>query len=88
MSWDEKLAKLHKKRNIFNHVEGCTLCRVYSTSKGIKLVVLGTEHNKNPLKFIKNVTVNSELELKVGNRVLVAFIQGDITKPAVICKVK
>jgi len=85
MTLEGKLAKLVGKNIDF--AESCIECRVYSISKGIKLVVIGTEHQPNPLKII-NVKMLKHVEIEVGNRVLLAFINGKIDNPVIVGVIK
>ena len=82
MAWEDKLGGIMQDK--LNFGESCVECRVYSKSKGIKLVLLGTEHQQNPLKFTINVRILKDIEVNVGNRVLVAFIEGDVEKPVIV----
>ncbi|KZX16654.1 hypothetical protein MBCUT_06920 [Methanobrevibacter cuticularis] len=86
MTAEDKLASLMNDRLDFG--ESPLECRVYSKSKGIKLVVLGTEHQENPIKFTTNVKILKHIDVEVGNRVLVAFIQGKINKPIIVGVIK
>lgn len=86
MAWDDKLKKIMQDKLEFG--ESCIVCRVYSKSKGIKLVVLGTENQNSALKFTKNVKILEHVEIDVGNRVLVAFINGNINSPVIVGRIK
>lgn len=85
MSWEHKLAKVMSR--YFNNTAPCLECRVYSKSK-IKLIVIGTEKLDIPTKFTKNVKILDNIDINVGNRVLVAFIEGNIEKPIIVGKIK
>ena len=87
MSSDDKLAKIMSR--YFNNNSACLECRVYKKSKNkIKLAAIGTEKQEIPLKFTKNVKILDHIDIAVGNRVLVAFIDGNSEKPVIVGKIK
>lgn len=86
MAVPKKLSKIVNKN--LPSFEGCAICKIFSLNKGIKMVLIGTENEEDPIKFVNNINILDNIELSVGNRVLVAFLGGKIKNPVIIGKLK
>jgi hypothetical protein len=85
MTLDEKLARI--LQDDFNKVETCLECKVISTKK-IKVIVPSLVNEEGKALILRKVRILEDIEINVGNNVLVEFINGDIEKPVIIGRMK